>query len=108
MAVERTIVIIILSIIGLIIVLYLIIYFYNYPEKYSGHLNITEHVGKLSLFLLAHNRKRGDTMSFFIFLILAVIVIIAVALLYYFSYKGIMYADITNKTEGLINATTRT
>jgi len=108
MAVERTIVIIILSIIGLIIVLYLIIYFYNYPKNYVDYLNITKHVKEISLFLLAYKRKRGDTMSFFIFLILAVIVIIAVALLYYFSYKGIMYADITNKTEGLINATTRT
>jgi len=108
MAVERTIVIIILSIIGLIIVLFLIIYFYSYPKKYVDYFNITKHVGQISPFLLAYNRKKGNTISFFIFLILAVIVIIAIALLYYFSYKGIMYADVTNKTEGLINVTTKT
>jgi len=107
MAVERTIVILILSIIGLIIVLFLIIYFYNYPKKYMDYFNITKHVKEITIILLAYNRKKGNTISFFIFLILAIIVIIAIALLYYFSYKGVMHADITNKTEGLINATTK-
>jgi len=108
MAIERTVVIIILSLIGLIIVLFLIIYFYNYPKRYVDYLNISQHIKEtLGIFLLC-SRKRGNTMSFFIFLILAIIVIIAVALLYYLSYKQIILVDVTNKTEGLINETTGT
>jgi len=108
MAVDRAVVMIILSLIGLVIVLFLIIYFYNYPKRYVDYLNISQHVkGTVGIFLL-FSRKRGNTMSFFIFLILAIIVIIAVALLYYLSYKQIILVNVTNKTEGLISTTTGT
>jgi len=108
MAVDRAIVIIILSLIGLVIVLYLIIYFYNYPKRYVSYFNVSNasnYIETSAGLLLLYSKKRGDTMSFFIFLILAVIVIIAIALLYYLSYKQIMLANVTNKAEGLINIT---
>jgi len=106
MAVERAIVIIILSFIGLIIILFLILYFYNYPRKYADYFNLTKQVEKVSILpFTLYKRKRGDTMSFFIFLILAIVVIIAVVMLYFLSYKEIISIDIGNKTEGLLNIT---
>jgi len=108
MAVERTAVIIILSLIGLIIILFLIIYFYNYPKRYVSYFNISQHLKETIGIFLLFSRKKGNTVSFFIFLILAIVVIIAVALLYYLSYKQIILVNVTNKAEGLINATTGT
>jgi len=106
MAVERTTVIIILSLIGLIIILFLIIYFYSYPKKYVSYFNISQHVKETFGIFLLYPRKKGSTISFFIFLILAIVVIIAIALLYYLSYKQIILVNVTNKGEELINATT--
>ena len=107
MAVSRTLVAILLAFIGLVIVLFLIIYFYSYPKKYVNYFNVSNDINNINLlvYALLYKRKKSNTSSFFIFLILALIIIIAVGTLYILSYKMVISINIGKGAQKLINST---
>ncbi|MEM4588304.1 MAG: hypothetical protein QXW13_02200 [Nanopusillaceae archaeon] len=113
MGVDRAVVIIILTFVGLIIMLIIIFYFYGASVKRVDILNTSkrlEEVLSISLpTILCSNlkkslrNKRTNTLSFFVFLILAIMTIIAMIMIYYLIYRGIMVHKVEDKMEDILN-----
>lgn len=113
MGVDRAVVIIILTFVGLIIMLIIIFYFYRASVKRVDILNTSKGLEKvLSISLptiLCSNlkkslrNKRTNTLSFFVFLILAIMTIIAMIMIYYLIYRGIMVHKVEDKMEDILN-----
>ncbi|MEM4772952.1 MAG: hypothetical protein QW648_03005 [Nanoarchaeales archaeon] len=112
MGVERAIVIVILTFIGLLIMLFLILYYYRASVRRVNILNIsekTDEILSISLPAILYSKrfflknKKANTISFFIFLLLAILVIIAMVMIYYLIYRGIISYRIEEKAEEVLN-----
>lgn len=104
MAISRTLVIVILSFLGFLIILLIVLYFYRIPIKYVPFFNISKNLQAITsqILLLNIRRKKADSIFFLISLILAILVIITMAILYYNIYRQSISLDIENRTEKII------
>ncbi|MEM1684132.1 MAG: hypothetical protein QW038_01905 [Nanopusillaceae archaeon] len=111
MGVDRSIVIIILTFVGLLIMLALIIYYYGAAVRRADVLNVSKKMDEIlsisSPIILYPKKnlknKRTNSMSFFVFLILAIVVIVAMVMIYYLIYRGIISYKIEERAEELLN-----
>lgn len=109
MAVSKLIVTILLILIGIVIALVLISYFYGGGiELWKHGENITKPLDlaqKLLVLSIAFRRslKRSSISSFLVALIVAIVVVIIIAFIYYYGYQSSVKSDILNISKNVTN-----